>query len=307
MDESIKKTVPVTGKEHWTKVNGDDLFLWEKATTADRPKGTVLFIHGSSMPSQPTFDLQVDGVPEASVMDWFATRGFDAWSFDCRGYGRSAKGPEQIATIADGAADAAAAADYIQKRGAGPVHVYGISSGALRAALFAQNHPEQVARLALDAFVWTGEGSPTLKDRRAKLDQWRGSPRRPIDRDFLLSIFNRDHPGTVDDRFVEPFIEQVLALDDSVPNGTYIDMCANLPIVDPEKITNPTVIIRGEYDGIASMDDLLAFFGKLATPDKEFAMVPKIAHASFTQKNFLIAYHILHGFLTKPEPVTPSA
>jgi len=43
---------------------------------------------------------------------------------------------------------------------------YGISSGALRAGLFAQRHPERVARLALDAFVWTGEGSPTLEARR---------------------------------------------------------------------------------------------------------------------------------------------
>jgi pimeloyl-ACP methyl ester carboxylesterase len=305
MEDSMTNTTRVSGKEHWIKSGGDDLFLWEKATPASKSRGTVLFIHGSSMACQPTFDLQVEGVPEASVMDWFATRGYDTWAFDCRGYGRSAKGPEQQATIADGAADAAAAASYIRSRGSGPMHVYGISSGALRAALFAQNHPEHVARLALDAFVWTGEGSPTLEQRRKKLDQWRASPRRPIDRDFLLSIFNRDHPGTVDDRFVDPFIEQVLALDDSVPNGTYIDMCANLPVVDPQRITNPTVIIRGEYDGIAGIPDLLAFFEKLKCTDKEFAMIPGIAHATFTQKNFLMAYQILYAFITRPDPVHP--
>ena len=44
--------------------------------------------------------------------------------------------------------------------------MYGISSGALKAAVFAQRQPERVARLALDAFVWTGEGSPTLAERR---------------------------------------------------------------------------------------------------------------------------------------------
>src|SRR5262249_15184070 len=47
-----------------------------------------------------------------------------------------------------------------------PLLVYGISSGALRAALFAQRHPQLVARLALDAMVWTGEGSPTLAERK---------------------------------------------------------------------------------------------------------------------------------------------
>src|SRR3546814_2291699 len=80
------------------------------------------------------------------------------------GYGRSTKDRDNFCDIANGADDLAAATDYIEKtRGAGPLLVYGISSGALRAALFAQRHPERVKRLALDAFVWTGEGSPTLE------------------------------------------------------------------------------------------------------------------------------------------------
>ncbi len=291
------------GREHWTESAGQRLFLWEKPATGGQRRGTILFIHGSSMASQPTFDLKVEGVPEASVMDWFAAQGFDTWCFDCRGYGRSYKGEEVVATIAEGAEDAAAASDYIMARGSGPLLVYGISSGALRAALFAQNHPDRVARVALDAMVWTGAGSPTLEQRRKKLAQWRGATRRPVDRDFLLSIFNRDHPGTVDERFVDPFIEQVLALDDSVPNGTYIDMCANLPVCDPEKISSPTLIIRGQYDGIASLDDLLAFFQRLQNHNKQISTIPGIAHATFTQKNFLMAYAILHGFFTRPEPV----
>jgi pimeloyl-ACP methyl ester carboxylesterase len=43
-----------------------------------------------------------------------------------------------------------------------------------------------------------------------------------------------------------------------VPTGTYVDMCSNLPVCDPEKITVPTLIMRGEYDGIASFSDLLS-------------------------------------------------
>ena len=61
------------------------------------------------------------------VMDWFAARGFDTWCFDCRGYGRSYKEPDVLATIAQGAEDAAAASEVIIERGGGPLHVYGIS------------------------------------------------------------------------------------------------------------------------------------------------------------------------------------
>ena len=70
---------------------------------------------------------------------------------------------EVLATIADGADDLKAATDYIvSQTKCGPLLVYGISSGALRAALFAERHPERVKRLALDAFVWTGKDSPTM-------------------------------------------------------------------------------------------------------------------------------------------------
>ena len=295
----IKATTRSQGQEHLITSGGQPLALWAKPASGVR-RGTVLFIHGSSMPTRPTFDLQVDGMPEASVMDWFATRGFDTWTFDCRGYGRSYKGPEMVASIAEGAEDAEAASTYIMAKGSGPLLVYGISSGALRAGLFAQQHPERVARLALEALVWTGEGSPTLEQRRKKLAEWRGSTRRPIDRAFLMSIFTRDHASTVEDRFVEPLISQVLALDDSSPNGTYIDMCANLPVVDPEKITVPTLIMRGQYDGIAGIDDLLAFFKKLPGADKAFTVMPAVSHGSLRQKNFLASYQILHAFFTRP-------
>ena len=47
--------------------------------------------------SQPTFDLQVPGRPDSSVMDWFAARGFDTWCMDNEGYGRSDKhAPDQL-------------------------------------------------------------------------------------------------------------------------------------------------------------------------------------------------------------------
>jgi pimeloyl-ACP methyl ester carboxylesterase len=290
----------VTGQEHWTNKGDVRLFLWEKA--AAKPKGTVLFVHGSSMASQPTFDLQIPGRP--SVMDWFVERGFSTWSVDMEGYGRSSKHRNINSDIATGADDLAAASDYIMKtRGAGPFLVYGISSGALRAAAFAERHPERVKRLALDAFVWTGEGSPTLADRKKRLPEFQAKNRRPIDRAFVHSIFARDHAGTAEDSVVEAFADAILALDDSMPTGTYVDMCSRLPLTDPAKITVPTILMRGEYDGIAGFDDLLAFFKALPNPDKQFAVMPGIAHASFQQKNYELVYHILHAFFTQPEPI----
>ena len=295
----------VTAQDHWTMKGEVRLFLFEKFVDTPKAKnGTILFVHGSSMAGQPTFDLKVPARPDASVMDWFARRGFATWCVDMEGYGRSDKKRPINCDISNGADDVAAAAAYIAKtRQSGPFHVYGISSGALRAALFAERHPELVKRLALDAFVWTGAGSPTLEQRRKRLPEFKAQLRRPMDHAAMRAIFTRDHPGTADDDVVEAFADQVVALDQSVPTGTYVDMCENLPVVEPARITVPTLIMRGEYDGIASVADLIAFFDKLPNPDKQFAFMPGIAHASFQQKNYALVYHILHAFFTQPDPV----
>jgi pimeloyl-ACP methyl ester carboxylesterase len=293
------------GTEHWTRKGEVRLFLWNKPAAAGVPRrGTLFFVHGSSMASQPTFDLFVPGRADSSAMDWFAARGFDTWTLDNEGYGRSDKSRPQNNDIANGAEDLAAGTEYVfGKTGAKKVHMYGISSGALKAALFAQNHPDRVDRLALDAFVWTGEGSPTLAERKKKLAQFAAVHRRPMDRAFVRSIFTRDHPGTADDATIEAFADAILALDDSVPTGTYVDMCSKLPLVDPARIVNPTLVLRGEYDGIAGFDDLIEFFRRLPNADKQFSVMAGISHASFQQKNYRTVYHILHAFLTQPEAV----
>ncbi|HYC36478.1 MAG TPA: alpha/beta fold hydrolase [Usitatibacter sp.] len=293
------------GTEHWTKKGEVKLFLWNKKPAAGRRKlGTILFVHGSSMASQPTFDLFVPGRPDSSAMDYFAGLGYDTWTMDNEGYGRSDKHRPQNNDISNGADDLAAGSEYILRQtGEMQLLVYGISSGALKAALFAERHPERVSRLALDAFVWTGQGSPTLAERRKKLEQFKAVHRRPMDRAFVHSIFERDHPGTADEATIEAFADAILALDDSVPTGTYVDMCSKLPLVDPEKIRAATIVMRGEWDGIAGFDDLVEFFKRLPNADKQFSVMKGISHASFQQKNYYTVYHILHAFFSQPEPV----
>jgi pimeloyl-ACP methyl ester carboxylesterase len=256
------------------------------------------------MASQPTFDLQVPGRVDSSAMDHFAHLGYDCWCVDMEGYGRSTKDRDNNAPISQGADDCYVAALYIQKlRGNRPFLVYGISSGALRAAMFAERHPEMVARLALDAMVWTGEGSPTLEQRRKKLAEFKATNRRPIDKAFIRSVFDRDHPDTAERHVIDAFADAVTALDNSVPTGTYVDMCSRLPVVDPEKIKVPTLIMRGQHDGIASLEDLMKFYAKLPNPDKQFTVMPGISHASFQQKNYMLVYHILSSFFAQPAPV----
>ena len=52
---------------------------------------TLLFVHGATYPSDTMFDLKIDG---ESWMDFIASRGYDVYSMDVRGYGRSTRPPE---------------------------------------------------------------------------------------------------------------------------------------------------------------------------------------------------------------------
>ena len=281
--------------------------MFRKRTTPPDAGGDPLpvffLVHGSSFSGPSGFDLQVPGKPGYSLMEHFAALGFDVWTLDHEGYGRSSR-TDGTSDIAAGADDLRAGMDVV-RRETGQEHYafYGSSSGALRAALFAEFYPEYVDRLILDAFVWTGEGSPTLIERARKMDQWTASNMRAVDRDFFHSIFNRDMPGTSEDGVADALADAELALADAVPTGTYYDMCARLPVCDPARIACPVLIVRGEHDGIATEDDLLAYFRALPNHDKQFVIIPGQAHVSYLGLNRARFWHVLHQFLTLPDAV----
>ena len=113
---------PISGVSHWvTKQHASGpirLFAWEKYLPSREGNfaGTILLVHGSSMGSQG-FDLDIAGDPDASIMDWFACRGFHVWRFDCVGYGRSDKPADHLATVAEAVPDMLAVSDYIRAQG----------------------------------------------------------------------------------------------------------------------------------------------------------------------------------------------
>jgi len=283
------------------------LYIFRKRVGAPKPgeePRPVLFLaHGSSVSSRPSFDLTVPGHADYSMMDQFADYGFDVWTMDFEGYGKSATGPGN-SDIASGVEDLKAASEIIlAETGRKRFHLYGESSGALRVGAFAMAEPSRVARLALGSFTWTGRGSPTLSKRSEELDYFRTHNRRKRDREMIRSIFTRDKPGTSDPAVADAMADAELPFGDTVPTGTYLDMTTRLPIVDPLKVLAPVLIVRGEYDGIATEDDLLNFFRKLPVPDREFVLLPAASHSLGLGLNRRQFWQSLRCFLERPNRV----
>jgi pimeloyl-ACP methyl ester carboxylesterase len=234
------------------------------------------------------------------MMNVFASAGFDTWSIDCEGYGRSSR-TEGNADISTGVKDLLAAMSVLEREtGQSRYHFYGESSGALRVGALAMVAPERLGRLALGAFTFTGKGSPTLAARSQNVEYYRSHNRRTRDAAMIHSIFTRDKPGTGDPAVADALAREELRNGDTVPTGSYLDMCVNLPLVLPEQVQAPILLVRGEYDGIATMEDLLAFFGRLPNPDRQFAIIPNAAHSVTLGYNRHLFWHIVQAFLSMP-------
>ena len=141
------------------------------------------------------------------------------------------------------------------------------------------------------------------RKRAENLDFYRTHNRRRRDRDMIRSIFTRDKPGTSDPAVAEAMADGELKFGDTVPTGTYLDMTTRLPLVDPLKVKAPVLIVRGEYDGIATEDDLLSFFRKLPVPDREFAILPGASHSIALGLNRRQFWHVTRSFLEMPQRI----
>ena len=137
----------------------------------------VLFIHGAGTPAEVAFDVPFEGY---SWMAYLANLGYDTFSMDTTGYGRSTRPavmndicnlsesqqqsfiptlldescepsyPFAATTIESDWDDIDAVVDYLREiRGVDKVHMVAWSLGGPRAAGYAAQHPEKVGRIVL--------------------------------------------------------------------------------------------------------------------------------------------------------------
>src|SRR6202165_1227808 len=218
-------TGKIWSNEYWAKKGDVSLNMFRKRVGAPKsgqaPLPVLFLVHGSSISSRNSFDLTVPGRGEYSLMNTFAQYGFDVWTMDHENYGRSTQ-TQGNSDIASGVEDLKAAVELIAREtGQQKVHVFGESSGAIRAGAYAAARPERVHRLVLGAFTYKGDNSPTLTERAKGLDFYRTHNRRLRDRAMIRSIFTRDKAGTSDPAVGEFLADEELKFGDQVPTGTY--------------------------------------------------------------------------------------
>ncbi|MDO9420610.1 MAG: alpha/beta fold hydrolase [Herminiimonas sp.] len=294
----------IHAEEFWTTKNGVKLWVYRKYLGArDEQRPLLFLVHGSSYSGKTMFDLHVPGRSGYSFMDNFVALGYEVWTMDHEGYGHSDR-TSGFSDVASGVEDLKAAMGVITEvTGQTEAAFFGQSSGALRAAKFTNVYPEHVSKLMLDAFVWTGKDAPTLIQRAKLLPLIENSNVRKIDVAFYRTVFTRDHVGSSEAMIGDVVAEEELKYGDTVPTGTYLDMVTKLPLIDPDKITCPVLIIRAEHDGIATEEDVINFFSCLPNPDKQLVKISGLAHTAPLGVNRHRFYHAIQSFLTMPDRI----
>ena len=300
------------GGEFWTaeytaKKGDVSLQMYRKRIGAPAPgdgKPVLFLVHGSSNAALSSYDLTVPGKSEYSMMNVYARLGYDVWTIDHEGYGKSSRtsGNSDIASRVE---DLKAAAPVVAREtGRSKFHFYGTSSGGIRAAAYAQAQPDRVDRLVLAAFTYKGENAPTLQQRAKQLEYYKTHNTRLRDRAMIRSIFTRDGlPSAYDPAVAETLADVELKFGDQVPTGTYLDMTSKLPLVDPTKVLCPVLMLRGDHDGISTNEDLLDFYRQLPNGDRQFVILPNVAHSTGYSNNRHMANHVMQAFLTMPPQV----
>lgn len=272
----------VTAATHWVVRGMIRMHVWEKVVGAPTGKPVVVLAHGSGTAGRESFDLAVPGRTDYSLMDRLAREGFDVFALDVTGFGRSTRPQGPITTDA-AAEDLDAVVDYLRNvRATERVHLVAWSWGTQYAGLFAVAHPEKIARYV--SYAQMHVNSPDIVRRRADLAFYRDHAWITVTREGWKARFRSMTPAQfTEPEVIESFAEAASVAEPQTSTGPQVDLVTRLPMVDPARITAPTLMIHGEYDDVADPAGLLPFFAQLPASDKRYVVIPGAGHMMHLQ------------------------
>ena len=291
--DKVRRSGEIIGKEHYAMRDNLKIYLWEKYQKRfekgfRRTGNVILLVHGATWSGRPDFDLQIK---DYSLMDFLAKNGYDVWALDIHGYGRSDKTEKDWSDTESAAADIGAAVDYITRaRKIQKLSILGWSWGTQTAGLFTMRHPEKVGNLILYAMLW--KGTPEFKQRPVPKEQYRTNTIANAREDFIEGQFEQD--------VAEKYVKEALATNPKTPNGVRVDVITKLPMLQPEQIKVPTLVIRPEKDFATNENEALEFFGKLGTSYRSYVALPDGGHAILLEKNHDKFQRVVLNFLNQP-------
>ena len=300
---------------------GIDLFVREVSPDAAPAGRALLLLHGARVPGLASFDLQVPG---GSLAADLASRGFDVYVMDVRGYGASTRPKEMdeppaanppLVRTNEAVRDISSVVDWIRsRRGVPAVALFGWATGGQWAGAYAALYPERVSALiVLNSLYGSAAPHATLghgTDLEDPQHPGRFNPAacgayRYNSEASLFGVWDRSIPDAEKSLWRDPAVAQAYAaaaLASDPTSGTrtppsFRSPCGALEdsfylatghqLWDATLITAPTLILAGERD----------FWSR---PDDRSLLAEHLAHA--TRVKVVVFPNATHFiFLDRPE------
>ena len=301
---------------------GIDIFVRNKRPSNHAtftPERTLLFVHGSTYPAHTGFDAPLGG---QSWMEFIASRGYDVYCLDVRGYGRSTRpqamsDPPQnnppIVRTPDAVKDITAVLNVILKRrNIAKLNLLGWSWGCTLMATTAIQNLDKVARLMLYAPGWLRTTPSLLNPGGGPLGAYRTVTREQAKARWLNGVPEHKQASLIPPGWFDQWADLTWATDPDggkqsppvvrAPNGTVADTTeywsSGKTMYDPSKITVPTLIAIGEWDRDTPPYMAQAIFPLLVnSPGKRLVMLAEGTHHMMLEKNRLELFKAVQLFL----------
>jgi len=304
---------------------GIQLFVRNKhlAGKESAPDKILLFVHGATYPAETAFDLPIEGV---SMMDLIASRGYDVYLVDVRGYGHSTRPVEMsqppetnkpIVSTKVAAHDLGAAVDYIlRKRKVSRINVMGWSWGTSIAGFYTSEHNDKISRLVLYAPQWIRNEPPAAN--APPLGAYRLVSKESARARWLKGVAEDKQADLIPPGVFDAWVNATWATDPEAskqnppmlraPNGVMDDSLnswgAGKAYYDPGKITVPTLLLHAEWDADLPSYQAQNYFAQLKnTPYKRLIELSEGTHTVMMEKNRMQFFHELMGFLDEEKPL----
>jgi pimeloyl-ACP methyl ester carboxylesterase len=299
------------------------------APEADR---VVLFVHGAGTPAEVAFDAGYSGYSWAA---YIAKAGFDVFTMDLTGYGRSTRPwpmndqcnltqaqqavfapslfsapcsspsyAKQLTTIASDWADIDGVVDYLLAlRHVDKVTLIGWSQGGPRAGGYAAQHPDKVRKLILLAPAYGRNSSTTPPEQLPANDAAFNTQSRT---EFFA---NWDRQVGCPDQYDKAAADAVWSemLESDPVGSTWGEGVRRAPQETvwgwnqalASKLQIPVLLVSGAHDKQVNPNGVRTLYGDLTTPKKVFVDLACSSHNALGERNHLLLFGASLEWLTK--------
>lgn len=299
--------------------------------SADLAGRVVLFVHGAGTPAEVAFDVPYK---DYSWMAFLAGAGFDAFSMDTTGYGRSSRPPamndpcnlsqeqqktfipaflpdpctasysRNVTTLASDWSDIDAVVDYIRAvRHVDRVNLVGWSLGGPRAGGYAALHPEKVQRLVLLAPAYrrmSAATAPAVLPAEGLAMNTQSHDEFIANWDRQVGCTDQYDPATADN------VWSMMIESDPVGAtwGTGVRRAPqtttwgwNQSVVAKTQV--PTLMVSGVHDKQVNPDSVRELYTDLGSAQKVFIDLACSSHNAMWEKNHNLLFRASLEWLTR--------